>query len=82
MQLDFLKWVEQGGVKLYEIKQYEISDIVEAMQKYTNIPMDLEDATLIYIAHKENIKDIVSIDSDFDIYRTLKNQFLNNVLRC
>jgi len=82
VQLDFLKWVEQGGVKLYEIKQYEIADIAKVMQKYTNIPMDLADATLMYIANKENIKDILSIDSDFDIYRTFKNKFLNNVLRC
>lgn len=42
--------------------------------------MDLADASLMYIANKENIKDIVSIDSDFDIYRTLKKQNLNNLL--
>ena len=81
VQFDFLGWVEQGGVRLYEIRQYEIADMIEAMQKYTNVPMDLADATLMYIAHKENIKDILSIDSDFDIYRTLKQGYLNNVLR-
>jgi len=32
-----------------------------------------------YHANKENIKDIISIDSDFDIYRTLKKQNLNNL---
>ena len=42
--------------------------------------MDLTDTSLMYIANKENIKDIVSIDSDFDIYRTLKKQNLNNLL--
>jgi hypothetical protein len=42
---------------------------------------DLADATLMYIANKENIKNIVSIDSDFDIYRTLKKQSLNNLLK-
>ena len=51
------------------------------MSLYTNVPMDLADATLLYIAHQENIKEILSIDSDFDIYRTLKRGFLKNVLR-
>ncbi len=41
----------------------------------------LADATLLYIANKENIKNIVSIDIDFDIYRTLKKQSLNNLLK-
>jgi uncharacterized protein len=43
--------------------------------------MDLADGTLMYIANTENIKKIVSIDSDFDIYRTLKKQNLINLLR-
>jgi uncharacterized protein len=37
------------------------------MGKKIYIPMDLADATLMYISNKENIKNIVSIDSDFDI---------------
>jgi predicted nucleic acid-binding protein len=43
--------------------------------------MDLADSSLMYIAQKEGIKNIVSIDSDFDIYRTIKKQALNNLLR-
>ena len=81
VQIDFLKWVEIGGVKLYNIEQNDLEDIITLMQNYTNVPMDLADATLMYIAHKENIKKIASIDSDFDIYRTLKSGFLENVLR-
>ena len=79
-QLDFLRWVELGGVYLYEISQKELLDIIEMMQKYSNIPMDLADASLMYVAHKEGIETIVSIDSDFDIYRTLKKGFLKNLL--
>jgi len=51
------------------------------MTKYTNVPMDLADSTLMFVAQKENINEIVSIDSDFDIYRTLKQGFLRNLLR-
>lgn len=81
VQIDFLKWIELGGIEVFDISQNEIADIRVMMEKYLDIPMDLADATLMYIASKENIKNIVSIDSDFDIYRTLKKQNLNNLLR-
>jgi len=80
-QIDFLKWVEMGGVEVYDISQNKLSHIIEMMQKYTNVPMDLADATLLYVAQTQNIKKILSIDSDFDIYRTIKSGFLENVLR-
>jgi hypothetical protein len=81
VQIDFLKWIELGGIEIYEISQNEIVQIRIMMEKYLDVPMDLADATLMYIANKENIKNIVSIDSDFDIYRTLKKQNLCNLLR-
>ena len=81
VQIDFLKWCEVGGIDVYNITQDEISNIRVMMEKYIDIPMDLADGTLMYIANKENIKNIVSIDSDFDIYRTLKKQSLNNLLK-
>jgi hypothetical protein len=81
VQIDFLKWVELDALRLYEISQNDIAHIIAMMEKYNDIPMDLADASLMYIANREGIKDIISIDSDFDIYRTLKNQNLNNLLR-
>jgi len=81
VQIDFLKWVEMGALPLYNIEQNELREIIKMMSKYTNIPMDLADSSLMYIAQREGIKDIVSIDSDFDIYRTIKKQALNNLLR-
>ena len=80
-QIDFLKWVELGAVKIYDIKQNELKSMIEMIRKYTNVPMDFADSSLMYIAHKENIKNIVSIDINFDIYRTLKNGSLLNLLR-
>lgn len=80
VQLDFMQWVEHGGITLAEISQNELFAIRQMMQKYTNVPMDLADATLMYLAEREKIQNIVSIDSDFDIYRTLKKQPLTNLL--
>ncbi|RLA76510.1 MAG: pilus assembly protein [Epsilonproteobacteria bacterium] len=81
VQLNFLKWVEMEAITIYQIEQSELTAMIKMMQKYSDIPMDLADSTLMYVAQKENIKDIISIDSDFDIYRTIKKQSLNNLLR-
>ncbi len=81
VQINFLKWVEMGALSLYSIEQHELREIIKMMSKYTNVPMDLADSSLMYVAQKEGIKNIVSIDSDFDIYRTIKKEALNNLLR-
>ena len=81
VQIDFLKWVELGALTLYEISQNDITHIRAMMEKYSDIPMDLTDASLMYIADSQSIKNIISIDSDFDIYRTIKKLHLNNLLR-
>jgi len=81
VQIDFLKWVELGALTIYNIEQNELREIIRMMSKYTNVPMDLADSSLMYIAQKEKIVNIVSIDSDFDIYRTIKKQALCNLLR-
>ena len=81
VQIDFLKWIELGGISIYDISKKDLTDIIKMMSKYTNVPMDLADSSLMLVAEKYNIKNIISIDSDFDIYRTLKKQSLNNLLR-
>jgi hypothetical protein len=35
---------------------------------------------LILASEMENIMDIITIDSDFYIYRNVRNEFLNNLL--
>jgi len=81
VQLAFLKWIERGAVSIYDMKQSDLGTIIPMMTKYTNVPMDLADSSLMFVAQKENISNIISIDSDFDIYRTLKREFLVNLFR-
>ena len=80
VQLDFLKWIELGAIKIYEIKQSDLKSIIPMIKRYTNVPMDFADSSLMFVAQKEGINTIVSIDSDFDIYRTLKSGYLKNLL--
>lgn len=80
VQLDFLEWVHRGAVQLPPLHRDELKEIIEMMRQYTNVPMDLADATLVFLAHREKLEKIISIDSDFSIYRTLNKRFLRNIL--
>lgn len=48
---------------------------IEALNtKYSNVPADFADLSLIAISERLEIADIVSLDSDFDIYRQLRKK--------
>ena len=50
------------------------------MEKYSDLPMDLADASLMALAEARQIREIISLDADFSIYRTLKGKVLHNLL--
>ena len=81
VQIDFLEWVMKEGVFLQEISQKDISRIIELTKKYSDRPMDFADATLVIAAEKTGIKKIISIDSDFDIYRLPGKEMIENVFK-
>ena len=68
-QLDFYKWVMQKGVIISDINQNDMPRILELTEKYADLPMDFADATLLVTAEKTGIREIISLDRDFDIYR-------------
>ncbi|BDA80963.1 pilus biogenesis protein (plasmid) [Leptospira kobayashii] len=78
-QTDFLEWIERGSINVQELNVADLKYIKQRMQKYSDLPMDLADASLMCVAEREGIQKIISIDSDFSIYKTLKGKFLNNL---
>ena len=78
-QVDFLKWVSRGGVQLFQISTPMLSRIIELTAKYSDTPMDLADASLMMAAESLHIEKIITIDSDFYVYRTFQNRMLTNV---
>ena len=77
---NFLEWIERGGLIISELQFSDIKLLRKRIQKYSNFPMDLADATLVIIAEKESIYQILSIDSDFQIYKMSNGKFLENIL--
>ena len=47
----------------------EVDHIMVLMEKYSNTPMDLADASLLSLAETHAFTRIFTIDSDFNIYR-------------
>ena len=79
-QLDFLRWVKNGAINLVNLESNDLERLCELTEQYSDIPMDFADASLVIIAEKCNIRHVVSIDSDFLIYRTLSNGYLENLI--
>lgn len=78
-QIDFLTWIQLGGVNIEAIENEDIGRIIELSTKYSDIPMDLADASLVVLSEKLNIKKIITIDSDYYVYRTIKKEMIENI---
>ena len=70
VQLDFIRWLERGALEVAGPAREDIKRIIELTEKYHDRPIDFADATLLAIAERKQIDSVISIDSDFQIYRT------------
>lgn len=80
-QTDFLKWVHQGGILLEQIEMTDLEQVIVMMLKYHDRPMDLADASLVLLAGRLNIRQILTLDSDFSIYRLGRQKSFVNILK-
>lgn len=78
-QIDFLTWINLGAVKIENIDNQDLLRIIELSKKYSDVPMDLADASLVVLSEKNNIKQIITIDSDYYIYRTINKEMIENI---
>ncbi|MDR1257536.1 MAG: PIN domain-containing protein [Spirochaetaceae bacterium] len=78
-QVDFFEWILKKGVVLCDVESGGIPRVIQLIQKYSDRPMDFADATLVLAAEKTGIRAIISIDSDFDIYRLPGRERIHNI---
>ncbi len=79
-QLDFIDWVGEGGIELYNLEQWQLIKVREIVEKYCDLPADFADASLLVAAQAKNLDEIISLDSDFNIYRLSNRDSLTNLL--
>jgi predicted nucleic acid-binding protein len=64
------KLVRSGAVVLATIEDAELPHLRTLMLRYWDHPMDFADATLVYLAKRESLTTILTVDhTDFDTYR-------------
>lgn len=80
-RIDFLTWIQRGGLLIFPPEEGHVARIIELMKKYADVAMDLADASLVVVSDEMKISEIISMDSDFDIYRTLKRKHLKNLFK-
>jgi uncharacterized protein len=62
--------VRSGALALATITENELPRLHELMTRYADHPMDFADATLVYLAERESISTVFTVDhTDFSTYR-------------
>lgn len=77
--LNFLTWIQRGGIELIESDIGDLTRIIELMRKYADLPMDFADASLVALCERLDVRDIASVDRDFRVYRFRGRQSFRNV---
>jgi predicted nucleic acid-binding protein len=64
------KFVRSGAIRLATVEDSELPEIQALMSRYWDRPMDFADATLVYLARREGLSTVLTVDhSDFNTYR-------------
>jgi len=79
--LDFLLWVERGGVRLDVPGETSLMQMRRIAQRFADLPLDLADASIAEAAERLGLRRVLSIDADFDVYRDARGRPLTNLLR-
>lgn len=77
----FLSWVSLGGLNLAELDGSALEWMATWMRQYGDLPMDLADASLLWVAQEHGIRRVATLDRrDFGIYRLPGGEILENLL--
>ena len=83
-QIALLQWVAKGatgGLDVRHLGLENVHSMIAYTQKYSALPMDLADASLVALSIETGVTEIVSLDSDFDVYRLPNGKALVNLLQ-
>ncbi len=58
----------------------EVDTIIRLMKRYANVPMSLADACLVRMTEMHTKSELLTLDSDFKIYRKNGRQVIPTIL--
>ncbi len=79
--LDFLRWAQRGGIEVDAPLPDSLAEMLAISERFKDLPFDLADASVAEAAGRLRVRQVLSIDADFDVYRDRKGKPLVNLLR-
>lgn len=80
-QMTFIDSYNQNFFSVFNLEAHHGQRITQLMQKYSNLPMDLADASLVILAEHLDHGRIFSVDQrDFNAYRWKNTEPFQNLL--
>jgi predicted nucleic acid-binding protein len=79
-ELDFISWVGRGAVGVLDLEPGSLVRVHARMVRYRDLPLDFAAASLAELLEQERIDSLLSLDSDFDVYRSPSRRPLVNLL--
>ena len=80
LHVGFMRWVAAGALSIHEMPASAAEEIAGLMGKYNDRPIDLADASLVWLGARCGVIQIATIDlDDFSVYLTHKNRHFTNI---
>ena len=79
-EIDFLTWVERGGVVIADQDATAFAQMRGLIEKYRDLPFDFADASVAVLAEHSGVSQIMTLDRDFAIYKDSHGKRLKNAL--
>lgn len=81
LSVNFLRDVAAGAIEIFNLALPNIERMVDLMDRYADLPMDMADASLLVLAEQLGHGRILTVDQrDFNVYRWNNNNLFENLL--
>jgi predicted nucleic acid-binding protein len=80
-QCNFLRNLTSGAAEIFHLQEIHLIRMIELLENYADLPMDMADASLVILAeHLGHGRILTSDRRDFSVYRWQNNQPFENLL--
>jgi predicted nucleic acid-binding protein len=66
--------VSRGGLEAINLLPEDYGRVAELNERYADLPGDFADLTLVALSDRLDVKEILSLDGDFDVYRRFRRE--------
>jgi uncharacterized protein len=73
-QNHLLRAVSRGGIESSPLLPEDDARVADLNERYADLPGDFADLTLICLSERLDIAEILTLDSDFEIYRRFRRE--------